>query len=381
MSRESDNAAAAVRSYVERALAQVLQADYGVVRSVSPLQVELGHTNDVLDSDELVVTQEVRRYDAQVGLEVGDSLALMPMESGEYLAVGVVANEADPSTGAPAPAPDPGGYGAWLPGDLKPTARAAASAGWLLADGSVQSRAAYPALAAALGADGVNPGVYNVAGDTLNVATQFRLPDGTGRSLIGAGTATAPTKAADSTAHTRGSYGGTEGVAITVTEMAAHSHSGTTGAGATGTANAALTVDNAAAIGASVSTNSDTATTSGPTPTTTDTSGSHQHSLPVWYDGTSGNAGRPSASLAQGGGVLTATVANATGAGTGGHAHSLNAHTHTLTTVGHAHTVTVPIHGHTVTQTAHGHTIPSQGGGQPHSNLSPFFTGLWLIKT
>jgi len=330
-----------------------------------------------------VVSVGVRQYDRDVGLAAGDSVILVPSESGELVAVGVLSDtplQNTPGGAAVALAPPsaPDGYGAWSPGDLKPTARAAASTGWLLCDGSVQSIASYPALAAALGADGASPGVYNVGGET--VATQFRLPDGIGRALIGAGLSTQPTKAADATTHARGSYGGSEGVALAVTEMPAHSHSGTTGAGATGTANANLSVDNAAAIGATVSTNSDTATTSGPTPTTTDTSGAHPHNMNVWYDGTSGNATRPSASLSQGGGVLTATVTNAI-ASSGAHAHSLNAHTHTLTTVGHTHTVTVPIHGHTVTQTAHGHTIPSQGGGGSHSNLSPFFTGNWLIKT
>lgn len=61
-------------------------------------------------------------------------------------------------------------------GDVKLTARAAAPAGWLLADGSVLVRATYPTLFTAIGT------AYNTGGET---GLQFRLPNLKGRVPVG----------------------------------------------------------------------------------------------------------------------------------------------------------------------------------------------------
>lgn len=92
MSRQTDNAAKAVRTLIQKAIDRVQLGDFGIVRAVNPVSVELGYQNEVLDSDELIVTQAVRQYDKDVGLKVGDSLALMPTESGEFIAVGLISD-------------------------------------------------------------------------------------------------------------------------------------------------------------------------------------------------------------------------------------------------------------------------------------------------
>lgn len=94
------------------------------------------------------------------------------------------------------------------PGDLKATAAAAATAGWLLCDGAPVSRATYAALFAAIGT------VYGAGNGT----TTFALPDLRGRVPIAVGTATG---AAGATAHTLGQKGGEETHVIAATELPA----------------------------------------------------------------------------------------------------------------------------------------------------------------
>lgn len=79
---------------IQRAVDQVQLADFGIVRAVNPLSVELGYQNEVLDSDELIVSQGIRQYDKDVGLKVGDTLVLVPTESEEFIAVGLISDTA-----------------------------------------------------------------------------------------------------------------------------------------------------------------------------------------------------------------------------------------------------------------------------------------------
>jgi microcystin-dependent protein len=366
VARGSDRAAAAIRDVVQRVVSQMILPDYGIVRQVNPLQVELGHVNDVIDSDELVVTQEVRRYDAQIGLKAGDALALIPMESDEYLAVGVVSNETDPVPTTTIPTdPSGGGYGAWSPGDLKPTASGTVPTGWLLCDGSTVSRTTYAALFAAIGTN------YNTGGEA---GTDFRLPNGVGRSLIGAGTGTA----ADATPHARGSYGGQETVTLALSQIPAHAHAGSSVASAT----TGITATNSTTPGV----------TGGPSVASTGAGTSHSHGFTpiahahaainslLYGTGTTMVAGRISGDNNAGGGVTTiasgTVTANASADGTvdaeAAHTHSMQSHTHT--SAAHTHSITDSGHTHTL-------TIGSEGGGTAHTNLSPYFTGNWLIKT
>jgi len=106
---------------------------------------------------------------------------------------------------------------AWLKSNIAPagiiaqTARATAPSGWLLCDGSAVSRATYATLFAAIGT------AYG-AGDG---STTFNVPDGRGRTFIGAGTGTGLT------ARTVGQSGGEETHQLSTAELAMHSHSAT----------------------------------------------------------------------------------------------------------------------------------------------------------
>lgn len=358
MSRQTDKAAAAVRDLVLRAVDRVVLPDYGIVRTTNPIQVELGDEATVIDSDELVVTQAVRQYDKDVGLVAGDSLVLVPTRGGELIAVGVLAEKtltAAPVTSdemddaialAIAAALASAGAAAWSPGDLKPTARASAPAGWLLCDGSTVSRTTYAALFSAIGT------TYNTGGEA---GTDFRLPNGVGRSLIGAGTGTA----GDATAHARGAYGGTETQDLTIANLPAHDHGAATGSQTTG-----ISINNTTATG-TVAANTDTF------------SGTTAATNPLLPNAGVGTAVNPSALF--GGGGYTNSITSGI---TGYNGTALN-HTHTFsgTTAGHAHTLTMNAHAHTITDAGHTHTIASQGSGTKHNNLSPFFVGLWLVKT
>jgi len=104
--------------------------------------------------------------------------------------------------------------------------------GWLLCDGSAVSRTTYADLFAVLGTTwGVGDG-----------STTFNLPHTLGASPLGAGTG----KAADATAHTFATWGGTETHTLTSAQMPSHTHTLASGnivssaAGAVGAAGADL---------------------------------------------------------------------------------------------------------------------------------------------
>lgn len=94
------------------------------------------------------------------------------------------------------------------PGVVKGYGGAAAPAGYLICDGSAVSRATYPALFAAIGT------TYGAGNGT----TTFGLPDGRGRTLIGAG------QGAGLTNRALGTKGGEEAHVLTNAEMPVHTH-------------------------------------------------------------------------------------------------------------------------------------------------------------
>lgn len=97
---------------------------------------------------------------------------------------------------------------ALLPGEMRMYGGANAPSGWLLCQGQSLSTANYPNL-------------FNVLGYTYGGSgSTFILPDLRGRIPLGSGTGTA----ADATAHTLGSNGGTETHTLTTTEIPSHGH-------------------------------------------------------------------------------------------------------------------------------------------------------------
>lgn len=91
----------------------------------------------------------------------------------------------------------------------------AAPTGYLLEDGTVQTRTTYPALFAILGT------TFNTGGET---GTQFRLPDSRGRVQAG--------KAASGTFLTLGAKVGNETEALSIAQLPAHAHNVLRGASA-----------------------------------------------------------------------------------------------------------------------------------------------------
>jgi microcystin-dependent protein len=100
----------------------------------------------------------------------------------------------------------------YAPGDIKPSAAAAAQTGWLLCNGSAVSRTVYPALFAAIG-------VAYGAGDG---STTFGLPDLRGRAPVGSG------QGAGLTNRALGAKGGEEIHALVIGEVPSHNHTGQT---------------------------------------------------------------------------------------------------------------------------------------------------------
>ncbi len=93
-------------------------------------------------------------------------------------------------------------------GAILPYSGSAAPVGWLVCDGSEVSRTTYAALFAIIGT------VWG-AGDG---SATFKLPDGRGRALIGAGTGTGLT------ARALGQAVGAETHQLTIDQMPAHTH-------------------------------------------------------------------------------------------------------------------------------------------------------------
>lgn len=64
-----------------------------VVREIDPLTVELAESNLMLEDEDLTVTQHVRRYDRDYGLEVGDTVVVIPVSGGEFVVTSVISKK------------------------------------------------------------------------------------------------------------------------------------------------------------------------------------------------------------------------------------------------------------------------------------------------
>jgi hypothetical protein len=63
-----------------------------VITSLDPLALDLLGSDMTLGDDDVDFSQEVERYDASEGLNVGDTLTLMEVQEGDWIAVGVVSD-------------------------------------------------------------------------------------------------------------------------------------------------------------------------------------------------------------------------------------------------------------------------------------------------
>ena len=63
-----------------------------VITALDPLELDLLGSDMALDADDVDFSQEVERYDASEGLNVGDTLSLIEVEEGDWIAVGVVSD-------------------------------------------------------------------------------------------------------------------------------------------------------------------------------------------------------------------------------------------------------------------------------------------------
>lgn len=86
--------AKAIRTHGERQLAITQKVThYATVRGLDPFQVELQDRRLILDEDDLVITQWVRRYGYDYGLQVGDTVLVHHMPNDDFVVADVVSTD------------------------------------------------------------------------------------------------------------------------------------------------------------------------------------------------------------------------------------------------------------------------------------------------
>lgn len=201
------------------------------------------------------------------------------------------------------------GGGSGMPsGAIMQFGGATAPVGWMICAGAALSRTTYANLFAAIGtAWGVGDG-----------STTFNIPNGAGRTFIGAGTGSGLTP------RTLGASGGAEAHALTSAENGTHSH-GVTDPGHSHAASSAL-------------------------------SGNHSH-VQQLLGGASYKPDDSAANSSHLSGLRGSSVQEVTAAA-GDHSHGI-----------------------TVNSASTGVGINNSGSGTAHNNMQPFLAGNWIIKT
>ena len=271
-------------------------------------------------------------------------------------------------------------------------AEGAIPSGWLSCNGAALSRTAYAALFAAIGTTWG-------AGDG---STTFNIPDTRGRTVFGADGGIGRLTSAGGLSGAIGSSGGTETVALTEAQLAAHGHGGSTGAagshdhgGGVAAAGQHSHGNSTGGAGGHSHTGS-TAGAGGHSHTgSTDTAGSHVH--PIGYNRASNyNTGTGGSGVAVFSIYPSPTnsggATDSDGTSSGSHAHNLTTsvvgdHAHAFTTgavADHAHSITADgQHTHGIAPDgshAHAVTITAAGSGQAHPNVPPGAVMIFAIK-
>lgn len=97
--------AASLRTHRDRGLDSRINGGLiGVVAKVGAdlggLSVEIAEHGITLDSDNLLIGSPVAQYDADYGISVGDSLAILPTAAGDWIAVAVMTGTEQTDRGA-----------------------------------------------------------------------------------------------------------------------------------------------------------------------------------------------------------------------------------------------------------------------------------------
>jgi microcystin-dependent protein len=240
-------------------------------------------------------------------------------------------------------------------GDLKLSALQADHERWLLCDGRLVKRTAYPELFAAIG--------YAFGGS----GARFNLPDGRARVPAAA---SGPLDDV-SGARLMGDAVGSETHTLALNELTPHTH----------TINASSTGVSTVGAGSHTHTATTEASGSHTHTATTDSAGAHNHTVSntVVQNGQNTRVSADNAGPDPNPEINLDTSQTTTSSTNGEHTHTLTtaesgSHTHTLTTAASG------THTHAITDPTHTHTANSTGGGDPFNIMQPtLFVGQMFI--
>lgn len=275
-------------------------------------------------------------------------------------------------------------------GTISAFASPAVPDGWLPCDGRSLSRTAYAALFYRIG------GFYG--GD--DAAGTFNLPDLRGRTIFGVDAGVGRLTGGGGLAGGLAASGGSETVALTEAQLAAHSHAGgTTGAAGGhdhgGSTSGAGQHNHGGATGSGGDHNHTGTTDGGGAHShtgTADSAGTHTHGVQYLrqqnYATNGGSGGTNALNAGDPGATNTTGITD----GNGAHTHGITissapTHQHAFTTNGggtHGHTIPSDgNHAHGISRVDdHTHTLnlSAAGGGQGHSNIPPALVVTFAIK-